>query len=237
MNRENLGQHNQTTSSSLTDGEIIIRILDGETPLFELIMRRYNRLLFRLARGIVPDDVEAEDVVQEAYVKAYLNLGQFRGPTGFPTWLSRITCNEALTRVRKTSRIQTITLDQEESQMNVVSLAQREFEHENPEHTAMTHEALGLVEKAIEQLPKDFRVVFMLRGIEQLSVAETANYLDINPITVKTRFHRARKQIQTYLRQHFEDQISEAFPFAGQRCDQIVKGVFERLADLDIPQK
>lgn len=219
--------------TSLTNAEIIDRIRDGETPLFELIMRRHNRLLFRLARGILHDDDEARDVVQEAYVSAYIHLDQFRGPDGFPTWISRITINEALTRVRKSSRLRPLDMDSENSNENIIALNLEGHETEKgPEYAAMTRETLNLVEAAIEKLPRDFRVVFILRGIEQLSVAETADHLGINPITVKTRFHRARKLVRADLNRNFESLISEAFPFAGQRCDQVVENVFKRLAEL-----
>ena len=209
-----------TTPSSLSDLQLISRVLAGEVSLYELVMRRYNRLLFRLARGIVRDDDEARDVVQAAYVSAYYHLDQFRGPAGFKAWLARIAINEALSRVRR----QPACLDAEQ---HVFALPDRVTIE--PETAASSRDLLRIVQAAIDRLPEEFRQVFMLRGVEQLSIAETAELLDIKPATVKTRFHRARHMLQELLQRKLDDVVRDTFPLGGQRCDAIVGAVLARI--------
>ena len=188
-------------------------------------MRRYNRRLFRLARGILNDDDEARDAVQESYVRAYFRLSQFRGPRGFASWLCRIVINEAMMRRRRRAG---------EEAMDPAGL--RAAAATQPENEAYSAELLRRIEAAIDELPVDFRVVFMLRGVEQLSIAETAEFLDLNPSTVKTRFHRARKQLRARLTRELDGAIGQAFGFDGPRCDAIVSGVFALIAGVE-PQR
>jgi RNA polymerase sigma-70 factor (ECF subfamily) len=183
-------------------------------------MRRYNRLLFRLARGIVRDDDEARDVVQAAYVNAYYHLDQFRGPSGFKAWLARIAVNEALGRVRRAPA----TVDAEQHVLTLPDLV-----HGEPENAASSRDLLRVLQAAIDRLPEEFRQVFMLRGVEQLSIAETAELLDIKPATVKTRFHRARRLLQELLHRKLDDVVRDTFPLGGQRCDAIVGIVLARI--------
>jgi RNA polymerase sigma-70 factor (ECF subfamily) len=203
----------------ITDTEIVGRVLAGDDPLYGLIMRRYNRFLFRLARSIVQDDDEARDVVQVAYISAYYHLGQFRGPAGLRAWLSRIAINEACARTRRAP-----AFADEERVLRVTGGDAAE-----PENAAITSEALRILEIAIDRLPDEFRSVFMLRGVEQLSVTETAELLDIKPATVKTRFHRARRLLQQSLRRKLNGTASQAFPFDGQRCNAIVANVLAKI--------
>ena len=183
-------------------------------------MRRYNRLLFRLARGIVRDDDEARDVVQAAYVRAYYHLDQFHGPAGFKAWLARIAINEALSRARRAPA----PADTEQHVLALPDLAEL-----GPEHAASSRDLLRMLQAAIDRLPEEFRQVFMLRGVEQLSIAETAELLEIKPGTVKTRFYRARRMLQELLHRKLDDVVRDTFPLGGQRCDAIVGVVLARI--------
>jgi RNA polymerase sigma-70 factor (ECF subfamily) len=207
--------------AALTDADIVARVLTGDSALFELLMRRYNRLLFRLARGIVRDDDEARDVVQAAYVRAYYHLAQFRGPIGFKAWLARIAINEALGRVRREPA------NVEAEQQHVLALP--DLVTIEPEHAASGRDLLRILQAAIDRLPEEFRQVFMLRGVEQLSIAETAELLEIKAATVKTRFHRARRMLQELLHRKLDDVVRDTFPLGGQRCDAIVAAVLARI--------
>lgn len=204
----------------MPDLEVIRRVLAGEPALYELVMRRYNRFLFRLARSVMRDDDEARDVVQEGYLRAYRKLEQFRGPDGFKSWLAQIVLNEARARLRKPL----LLLDDEDALIDVHAL-----ESDEPEFDAMSCEAQRIIESAIDGLPDDFRMVFMLRGVEQLSIAETAELLGIKEATVKTRFHRARALLQHALTRRLDDLAPSSFDFDGSRCNAIVATVIARL--------
>jgi RNA polymerase sigma-70 factor (ECF subfamily) len=206
--------------AAMSDAAIVARVLTGDSALFELLMRRYNRLLFRLARGIIRDDDEARDVVQAAYVRAYYHLEQFRGPAGFKAWLARIAVNEALGRARRAPTI----LDADH---RVVALP--DLNDVGPESAASSRDLLRILQAAIDRLPEEFRRVFILRGVEQLSIAETAELLGIKQATVKTRFHRARHMLQELLQRKLDDVVRDTFPLGGQRCDAIVAKVLARI--------
>ena len=204
----------------IPDAAIVARVMSGDSALFELLMRRYNRLLFRLARGILHDDDEARDVVQAAYVRAYYHLEQFRGPDGFKAWLARIAVNEALGRVRRGPTI----VDAEQHAVALPDLSET-----GPENAASSRDLLRILQAAIDRLPEEFRQVFMLRGVEQLSIAETAELLGIKTATVKTRFHRARHMLQELLHRKLDDVARHTFPFDGKLCDAIVGTVLARI--------
>jgi RNA polymerase sigma-70 factor (ECF subfamily) len=206
--------------AAMPDADIVARVLAGDTAFYELVMRRYNRLLFRLARGIVRDDDEARDVVQAAYVRAYYHLDQFRGPEGFKAWLARIAINEALGRARRAPEMAY-------AEQHVLALP--DLLAIGPETAASGRDLLRILQAAIDGLPEEFRQVFMLRGVEQLSIAETAELLGIKPATVKTRFHRARRMLQEMLHRKLDDVVRDTFPLAGQRCDAIVATVLARI--------
>jgi RNA polymerase sigma-70 factor, ECF subfamily len=207
-------------SDALPDVAIVDRVLAGDVALYELIMRRYNRLLFRLARSILHEDEEARDAVQVAYVRAYYHLNQFKGPTGFKSWLARIVINEANARLRRAP-----VLIKHDDQI----LTLPDWDADGPEGAAMTGDLLQVLQTAIDRLPEEFRSVFILRGVEQLSIAETAEMLDIKAATVKTRFHRARRLLQESLHRKLDDIARETFRFDGSRCDRIVSGVLTTL--------
>jgi RNA polymerase sigma-70 factor (ECF subfamily) len=217
---ENTALTDELADEGIADEAVIGRVLAGDAPLYELIMRRHNRLLFRLARAIVREDDEARDVVQAAYVRAYYHLDQFRGPSGFKSWLARIAVNEAYARTRRAPTLV------DENQV----LALPEWDAAEPENEAIAGDFLRVVQAAIDQLPEEFRSVFMLRGVEQLSVAETAEMLDIKAATVKTRFHRARRLLQEALHKRLDDVACQTYPFDGARCDLIVAAVLTEVA-------
>jgi RNA polymerase sigma-70 factor (ECF subfamily) len=199
----------------------------AELEAFEALMRRHNRMLFRTARAILRDDAEAEEALQDAYLKAYRALGQFRGDSKISTWLVRITANEALMRLRKRARTAEI-VDLHASPVPEEAAVRKE---EQPESQAARKELRGLLESKIDALPEAFRTVFILRGMEEFSVEETAAALDIPEATVRTRFFRARSLLREALSSEIDLVFDEAFGFAGARCDRVVANVLARLRE------
>lgn len=213
-------------SSRLEDGEIVHRILAGEPELFEILMRRHNRLVFRITRSILGNGAEAEDVMQEAYVLAYQHLSGFEGRSAFSTWLTRIAVHEALARKRRRNRVVTMepeTLPERDSAFH--SAGRR-----NPEQLAMDTELLRCIERAVDRLPMQYRAVFMLRDVQGMSTSETAAILDLREQAVKTRLHRARAMLREDLSRRIGIHAELAFDFLGDRCDRIVADVFARIA-------
>jgi RNA polymerase sigma-70 factor (ECF subfamily) len=194
------------------------------------MLRRYNRRLFRVTRSILRDDDDAQDAMQEAYVRAFTNLGDYRTPGNFGAWLTRIAVNEALMKKRRDKRFAlraTAPLHDEDD-----AVVEQPATGAGTEDLAANGEWRHLIEAAVDQLPESFRTVFVLRAIEQLSVEETAACLDIPAPTVKTRFHRARGLMQQALAHHLETAGLTAFDFAGARCDRMVATVIARLTAL-----
>jgi RNA polymerase sigma-70 factor (ECF subfamily) len=223
------------TLELLPDHVVAARILTGDMGLFELIMRRYNRRLFRIARGILGEDAESEDAVQEAYVRAYLKLGQFRGPNGFGSWLCQIATNEALMRYRRRRGLVLAAVTElDETSNDGVAMMDPHSPAANPEAALHEHQFRRLLEQAIDALPEIYRSAFVLREMEQMSIAETAACLGIDPTTVKTRVHRARRLLQQGLSQEIAAALPGAFAFDGKRCDRLVLGVFRRLNAIDV---
>jgi RNA polymerase sigma-70 factor, ECF subfamily len=219
-------------SDDATDRQLVALVGQGNGAAFAQIMRRNNRRLFRLVRAIVQDDLEAEEVVQETYVRGFAALAGWRGDASLSTWLSRIALNEALALAQR--RHKTVEFDRV-AEMPAESRSTA-FEHllnPSPETVAARAEIRHLLERAIDDLPVEFRAVFMLRAIEQLSVEETAASLDIRPETVRTRFFRARRLLRRALGRELADVLEDTFPFAGARCDRIMAKVLQRLADAD----
>lgn len=210
----------------ITDEALVQRILDGDTPAFEIIMRRHNQRLYRIARAVVQDEMEAEDVMQDAYVKAYQNLGQFEGRASFATWLSRIALYEALSRVRKRKRV--VELDKFlESGREAM---QPQSSLPSPEHSASHSELSRLLEQEIDALPEAYRTICMLRDVEEMDVTEVAELLGIRPENVKTRLHRAHALLRKRILERTGEHSRNAFLFQASRCDRVVTGVFARLA-------
>jgi RNA polymerase sigma-70 factor (ECF subfamily) len=218
---------------ALSDEEIVERMRLGETALFEILMRRYNQRLFRVTRAILGNDSEAEDVMQEAYVRAYMHLNQFDGRAKFATWLTKIAIHEALARVRQRQRL--VELDAEpavdESAMNYRSNSR------NPEEELMSRTLALVLETAIDALPPLYRSVFMLREVEGLNTVETAECLSLSEETVKVRLHRARSLLRKEIYTQTGAATAAAFQFLGARCDRMVAVVFEKigLAHNDTP--
>lgn len=209
--------------SQISDAQVIERIRAGDGFYFELLMRRHNRRVFRATRAILRRDDEAEDVMQEAYVRAYEHLAEFRGDASFATWLTRIAVHEAMARARRERRVAPLDQEPEESE-NMLAKA-----HRTPEQLVNDGELRGVLENAIDALPEDFRMVFVLRVVEQMSGAETGECLGIPEETVKTRLHRARLRLQENVMGALESSADGAYDFHLTRCDRVVLGVFERL--------
>jgi RNA polymerase sigma-70 factor (ECF subfamily) len=211
------------------DAELVRRALARDDIAFRIIMERHNRRLYRIARGILRNDTEAEDVVQEAYVKAFTHLDGFRGDSSLATWLSRITMNEALGRLRR-ERL-AVDLDTFEAQRTEAQIIQfpQTVTSDDPERTMAQREILQLVERATDNLPEIFRIVFITRVIEGMSVEETADLLGLQPKTVKTRLHRARRLVREQLDKQIGPVLMDAFPFAGRRCERMTNAVMQRL--------
>ena len=217
----------------LNDAEVVARVQAGEHALFELIMRRYNRRLFRIARGILRDDGEAEDAVQEAYVSACFKLNQFRGPEGFATWLCQIATNAALMRRRTRSRVGlTLVPSPGEAPGDEAAMAELRSPPETPEAALHEFQLTRLLEQAIDALPETYRSAFVMREVERMSVADTARCLGIEEATVKTRVHRARRLLQRDLTAELAGALTGAYAFDGARCDRVVASVVKRLNDL-----
>jgi RNA polymerase sigma-70 factor (ECF subfamily) len=203
---------------ALSDDAVIARVLCGETPLFELLMRRHNRRLFRAARAVVRSDDEAQDVMQEAYLQAFANLHQFAGRAKFSTWLTRIAVHEALARVRR--RRPQLDHDEEDVSSPMPT----------PEDAVGLFELGRVLEPMVDALPEAFRTVFVLRAVEALSVGETAECLGIPEETVRTRFFRARRLLQAALEAQLHTAGGNIYEFHLRRCDRVVQAVLARIA-------
>lgn len=211
-----------------TEAELVARAAKGDGASFEAIMRRHNQLLFRTARGIVHSDAEAEDVVQEAWMRAWRALGTFRSESRLSTWLVRIALNEALGRLRRKSA-PVIPLDAAmQSRDSHVMAALTDEPGRGPEQSAQRMQMRKLIEEKIDLLPDAFRAVFMLRAVEEMSVEEVALALDLPEATVRTRFFRARSLLRESLAQDVDSALGDAFGFDGERCDKIVTAVLAR---------
>jgi RNA polymerase sigma-70 factor (ECF subfamily) len=213
---------------AVNDAELVGMALQRDGDAFRIIMQRHNRRLFRCARSIVRDDSEAEDVVQEAYANAFCNLASFRGEASLATWLTRITLNEALGRVRRQRpMVELATLDSEgPGKAEVIPFPLMAYS--DPERTAAQREIRRLIERAIDDLPELFRVVFVMREIEDMSVEETAGFLGLRPATVKTRLHRARRLLRKALDAQLAPALTDAFPFDGMRCARMTDAILQR---------
>jgi RNA polymerase sigma-70 factor (ECF subfamily) len=211
---------------SLTDEEVICRVRGGETALYGVIMRRYNQRLYRIARAILHSDAEAEDVMQDAYVRAYEHLDQFAARGPFAAWLTRIAVHEALARLRHRNHTQPL----EDTQNDGDQSMQMTSKSLDPEQSASDAQLRDLLEEAVLGLPEHYRTVIMLRDIEELSTTETALALDLTEDNVKIRLHRGHGMIRSWLLHRIGADAKEAFPFMGVRCDRVVEGVFNRLA-------
>jgi len=219
----------QSAPDGATDAELVARALARDELAVRAIIKAHNRRLYRLARGILRNDGEAEDVVQETYVRAFTRLADFRGESSLSTWLSRIAMNEALGRLRRQrpgvelSSLPQGVLEAQIIQFPLMSAA------DDPEKSMAQREIQHVVEGAIDELPEPFRIVFITRVLEGMNVEETAEILDLKPETVKTRLHRARAMLRDNVEKKIGPVVMEAFPFAGRRCDRLTAAVLKRL--------
>jgi RNA polymerase sigma-70 factor, ECF subfamily len=217
--------------TALGDMELVQLARQRDGTAFRAIMQRSNRRLYRIARAVMHDDSEAEDVVQEAYMRAFASLADFRGESSLATWLSRIVLNEALGRLRRlrpTVDLASIETRRPSSgEVIPFSLASTQ---PDPERTMAQREIQVLLERAIDALPDAFRIVLVARVVEEMSVDETAELFGLRPQTVKTRLHRARRILRDVLEKQVGPVLNDAFPFAGRRCERITNEVLKRLA-------
>jgi RNA polymerase sigma-70 factor, ECF subfamily len=214
------------------DAELVKRALARDEAAVRDIIKANNRRLYRLARGILRNDGEAEDVVQETYVRAFTRLADFRGESSLSTWLSRIAMNEALGRLRRQRpgvEISSLPQGMLEAQIIQFPLASAA---DDPEKSMAQREIQHVVEGAIDELPEPFRLVFITRVVEGMNVEETAEILDLKPETVKTRLHRARAMLRENVEKKIGPVVMDAFPFAGRRCDRLTEAVLKRLGYL-----
>jgi len=203
----------------MTDAEIVERVRAGETALFEILMRRHNQRIYRVARAVIKDEADTEDVMQQAYINAFTHLSQFQDRSQFSTWLTRITVHEALARRRKWKPEET-----SEDVMETLTSPQPD-----PERQAYAAELRRVLEAAVDSLPETYRLVFMLRDIEGLSTSETAAGLELGDEAVKTRLHRARAMVRSAITERIGASTAEAFAFQAPRCDRVVAAVMAEI--------
>lgn len=203
-----------------TDEQVVARVLAGETELFELVMRRHNQRVYRAIRSVVRTEAEVEDVMQQAYLQAFTHLKDFSGRSTVSTWLIRIAMNEALMRTRKAARL-TLVPDL----TGHLESAMPSPTNDSPEERAHARELSSYLETAVDALPELYRTVFVLREIEGLSTAETAEVLEVSEDVVKTRLHRAKSLVRDALFEQATGTADDAFVFRAPRCDRIVQRV------------
>jgi RNA polymerase sigma-70 factor (ECF subfamily) len=210
------------------DADLVERARARDEAAIRAIMQANNRRLYRLARGILRNDSEAEDVVQETYVRAFTHLDGFRGDSSLATWLARIAMNEALGRLRRQRpNVEWTTLPPGTLEAQIIQFPLSATS--DPEKTMAQREIQQVVEHAIDDLPEAFRIVFITRVIEGMNVEETAEILGLKPETVKTRLHRARTMLRDNVEKKIGPIVMEAFPFAGKRCERLTDAVLKRL--------
>jgi len=220
--------------ADLPEDQVVARARAGDREAFRAIMQRCNQRLFRIARAVMGDDGEAEDVLQEAYAKGFAAIAGFRGEAGVATWLTRIVLNEAHGRLRArrpTVEVEAIETAQAGAQVLAFPNMARS---DDPEADAARAQIRRILEHAVDDLPEAFRLVFILREVEELSVEETARHLGLKPETVKTRLHRARARLRAALDARLGDVMVGAYPFLGARCERITEAVLQRLAQLGV---
>ncbi|MCG2419654.1 RNA polymerase sigma factor [Aequorivita sp. F47161] len=203
-----------------TEAIIIEKILDGQVELFEILMRRYNELLYRTIRSYITIETDAEDTMQDTYIKAFQKLYQFKNEARFSTWLIRIGINEALQRKRKANRYQTVAIQQEDK---VLQIEDRNIM--DPERKTMYKESSYFIEKAIDTLPEKYKIVYMLKEVEGIGISEISSSLDLSNSNVKVRLHRARIMLRDSILNLTDH--STIFDFGNSKCDTIVANVMD----------
>jgi len=206
----------QPVNNSMTDEETVERILNGEKHLYESLMRKYNSRMFRISMSIIDDDMEAEDIMQTAYINAYQQLGAFNRKASFATWLTRILINESLLHKKKRQRREHIYGEQKLTEQH----------NDTPLKTLMNKELKNILEKAVLTLPEKYRLVFVMREIEEMSTNETMEVLNIGESNVKIRLNRAKEMLRNELSTQFKSQL---FDFHLTRCDRVVNFVMDKI--------
>lgn len=220
-------QPERFTLTQLSDQQVVQRVMDGEKELFEILLRRYNQRLFRMIRSYISSEADVRDLMQEAYVKAYLKLEQFNNKSSFSTWLIRIGINEALQHIRKNKR-RWQKYGHYESLENIYQLPDNN--QMNPEKQSITKETRHLVEQAVDRLPEKYRVVFVMHQVEGLSNREIAQCLQLTDSNVKVRLHRAKNLLKEELFKITQD--DSIFEFGNKKCDALVRSVMEKIYGL-----
>lgn len=217
------------------DEELVALARQGGENAIRALIKRNNQRLFRVARAVMRNDAEAEDVVQEAYVRAFTRLDSFKGDAMFSTWLTKIALNEALTRIRRLRPV--AELDELDIAANggQVIMFPTSLTPPGADAELARGQVRALLEQAIDELPAAFRIVFILRDVEEMSIDETATQLALKPETVKTRLHRARKLMRAAIEKRLSSGFAELFPFNGARCERMADQVVERLRGLERP--
>ena len=210
-----------------SDEQIVDRVLQGDTLLFEVLMRRHNQRIYRAIRSIVRDDSECEEIMQESYVRAFEHLAQFEGRAMFSTWLTRIAVNEAIKRSVALGKLDPIDLEDSYGENQVMLV--RNANSPTPESHAAGSELASLLEESILALPVAYRTVLVLRDLEEMSTAETAQVLALSDANVKVRLHRAHEMLRSELMERAGASSANALLFHATRCDRVVHVVFERL--------
>ena len=220
----------QAATARTAEAELVRRARARDESAVRAILQANNRRLYRLARGILRNDGEAEDVVQETYVQAFTHLDDFRGDSSLATWLSRIAMNLAVGRLRRQRPgVEWTTLPPGVLEAQIIHFPLSSASGD-PERSMAQREIQRVVEHAIDELPEAFRLVFVTRVIEGMNVEETAEILELKPETVKTRLHRARAMLRDNVEKKIGPVVMEAFPFAGERCERLTEAVLKRLS-------
>lgn len=220
---ENFDYSKKTSTGGISDNEIIVRILNGEKDLYALIVRKYNERLYRVGMSIMNNDAEVEDAMQTAYINAYESLQKFTSRAAFSTWLTRILINECILRLKRRKRSVLIN----EWLINNIFYPTRTIDAQTPAATMMNSELKEILEDAVRKLPEKYRVVFVMRELENMNVAETRACLNISEANVKVRFNRAKVLLRNTLNSYYNKE--DIFHFHLSRCDRMVERVFEQI--------
>ncbi|SAK44952.1 RNA polymerase sigma factor [Caballeronia calidae] len=223
----------QTTPANAFDDDLSIarRVVAGDRSAFELLMRRHNRRLYRLARATLRNDAEAEDALQDAYLHAYKSMSQFRGDSQLFTWLSRLVLNECFARLRRSARRQNVIPIVDAPDYIEHADAMTTHDDDAPDEALARSQVRALLERKLDELPELFRMVFVLRSIEEMSVEETAQCLNIPEATVRSRHFRARSLLRESLAQEFDLAERDVFEFGGAQCDRVVASVLSKVSE------
>ena len=208
---------NQINKNTLTDEEIVAKILDGEDYLYEGLMRKFNTRLYRISMSIINDDMEAEDIMQTAYINAYLHLASFQNKSSFSTWLTRILINESL--LHKKRKIKGLKALSEQTTSDSHT--------DTPLKTVMNKELKVILEKAVSNLPEKYRLVFVMREVQELSTHETMEVLNLGESNVKIRLTRAKEMLRNELSTYYKS--NQLFEFNLIRCDRIANFVMNKI--------